>query len=825
MNALHLMGRLAAWLIAIMATTSCLVRSDAAESDDLRLDYARQLLVRAGAAKQADLKIDPALAHPEAFCIRAKENAASVTGGGPAGVLYGVREWISRPPSAALPVTERPDFGLRGTVLFLMKEANYDYQLTPQEFPWFFDRPLLTRFLDYLLENRFNTIFLWSGHLFPSIVEMPEYPDATDLSKAELLRNQEQFKWFTRQCAMRNISVLLHFYQIHIPKPLAKSRKIPVHYSRPNDFVKKFVRYSLGRFLAEFDSVGLYVCPGEVLQPQYQPEWIRDVIFAAAKESRRNPVIVVRDWSLDAERFKKVCKDQYDNLYTELKHNVEMIVSPVPDQRHAFWKGVARKHIVNVHEAADVKPFRWGSPTFIQEMVGRWKKAGIDGAEVYGMVSWRWPYALDKLEPRQTSFWPAGRKLLTFERDAIWLEAIGRYLWKADRDPAQEEAYWTARLAAKFGNAQAGDLVRRWYDTTGPVLPGLQNLTHVRNMNFFPTAVGAEQRVDWILAADGRDYPAQPVDAYFFQRYKEKHASPSLTSRMTLSIAQYADRLAKRENTAGVMTPEHVADLLVELAEESLDLARRARQSATAELEEANRFVTDSQALVTITQAWRHKVLAAIEKRMLQADDRPARREAFLRHMEDSVRVYEKLVALTDKTYVNATDMLMRLNWHNGLATFKADLAEQKTFLQLLDQRRKHGLCWVETEDMEGNWKLGTNYPGYSGRGFRVSDGPQQRGTVLRKKVAIDHPEAYTVWARGLLAGNTDRSFAVEVGGKKFPPTHREKGPPKGEFVWRKAGELKLKQGPVEIVVHDAGPGYECPDVIVLAKDPNWKPR
>jgi hypothetical protein len=87
-------------------------------------------LSRAGAAKPADLKIDSSLAHPEAYSIRAAGNATTVTGGGPGGVLYGVREWISRPPSAALPVTERPDFCLRGTVLFLMKEANCDYQLT-----------------------------------------------------------------------------------------------------------------------------------------------------------------------------------------------------------------------------------------------------------------------------------------------------------------------------------------------------------------------------------------------------------------------------------------------------------------------------------------------------------------------------------------------------------------------------------------------------------------------------------------------------------------------------------------------------------------------
>ncbi|MBE7559302.1 hypothetical protein HS125_10265 [bacterium] len=40
---------------------------------------------------------------------------------------------------------------------------------------------------------------------------------------------------------------------------------------------------------------------------------------------------------------------------------------------------MAKRHIVNVHEVSDVKPFRWGSPAFIHEMVGNWKAIGLDG--------------------------------------------------------------------------------------------------------------------------------------------------------------------------------------------------------------------------------------------------------------------------------------------------------------------------------------------------------------------------------------------------------------------------------------------------------------
>ena len=356
-------------------------------------------------------------------------------------------------PLAATSGVEKPDFELRGTALFLMKEASYDYQLTPQEFPWFYDRPLLTKYLDCLEANRFNTIFLWSGHLFPSIVSMPEYPDATDLKPAELDRNQKQFRWFTDECAKRNIRVLMHFYQIHLPRSLAKSRKIPMHYSKPNDFAKKYVRYALGRFLAEFNSVGLYVCPGEALNQQYTAEWIRDVILAAAKDEQAKPDD--RRSRLGARRrgiqeaLRARVRESLYRAEAQRRDDRQSRARRSPCASGRTWR---RSTSSTCTKIADIKPFRWGSPLFIHEMVGEWKKAGLDGAECYGMISWRWPYSLDKLEPQQTTFWPQGKKLLSFERDAIWFEALGRYLWKVDRPQQEEVAYWTGRFAEKFGN-------------------------------------------------------------------------------------------------------------------------------------------------------------------------------------------------------------------------------------------------------------------------------------------------------------------------------------------------------------------------------------
>jgi len=174
-----------------VALLALAVAAGAAGSEDPRLDHARQLLRSAAVKQTVSLRVDESLGRPEAFAVDGDGGRATIRGGGPAGVLYGVQEWLASPTKAAAGPAQRPDFALRGTVLFLMKEANYDYQFTPEEFPWFYDRALLARYFDYLLANRFNAIFLWSGHLFPSVVYLPEYPDATDLTREQLLRNQE----------------------------------------------------------------------------------------------------------------------------------------------------------------------------------------------------------------------------------------------------------------------------------------------------------------------------------------------------------------------------------------------------------------------------------------------------------------------------------------------------------------------------------------------------------------------------------------------------------------------------------------------------------
>ncbi|MGQ9592839.1 MAG: alpha/beta hydrolase family protein, partial [Planctomycetota bacterium] len=129
---------------------------------------------------------------------------------------------------------------------------------------------------------------------------------------------------------------------------------------------------------------------------------------------------------------------------------------------------------------------------------------------------------------------------------------------------------------------------------------------------------------------------------------------------------------------------------------------------------------------------------------------------------------------------------------------------------------------YLEAESFSGPWRLQTNYPGYSGSGFRVSNARGVAASELRLRISVREGGEYAAWARGLASPGGKRAFAVEVGGERFPPTHGDA--PKTGFRWERCGSLRLEPGPVEIVVRDAGEGYECPDAVFLSADPEASP-
>jgi hypothetical protein len=544
--------------------------------------------------------------------------------------------------------------------------------VAPEVFPWFFDRALMRSYLDELVENRYNTIFFWNGHPFPYFLKLSRYPEASMLSEAELTRNTEYFKWFTQEADRRGLWTVFHFYNIHVSPNFAKahsSEGVRLENSESTPLLAAYMRYCI-KFVNSYPSVGLMLTAGEALNVNPE-DYVRDTIIAGIKDTGKKPPLIVRQWTIDPYLYRGIIRPNYDNLYTMMKHNTEMLISPHPDPRNRVWISFGQGHIVNIHELADVKPFRWGSPVWIQQTVQEWRAMGMSGFHLYPMTSWMWPDSLDQVEPR----------LSVIDRDRIWIDAFGRYGWNPDRSPEEEEAFWKQRLSGKFGNTIAGKAIYNYYVETGPVMPGVQNMVNVYNENYHPTAVSPEATLNGILHSDRwegtEDYLARPLDDFTLQKYEQRYGKLSRAAheRPPLSVKEYL------QPHADAVEPLKLADLFMSMAEESLAELEAAQARVTREKDEYARFLNDNRCILRLARFHRAKLEAAIEKGNFDASGDVVHYERMLAKLDTSLEEYRALAKLASPAYRQATDLGDWYRWDTTQSSFEQEAAfyhEQK---------------------------------------------------------------------------------------------------------------------------------------------------
>jgi len=170
----------------------------------------------------------------EGFAINStKDHNIIITGADNSGALYGCIELADRIRSSGkLPDTisfsDAPQMVLRGQCIGLQKSTYlpgrkvYEYPYTPETFPWFYDKALWLRVLDSMVENRMNSLYLWNGHPFASLVRLKDYPYAVEVDDATFKKNEEIFSFLTTEADKRGIWVIQMFYNIIVSKPFAE---------------------------------------------------------------------------------------------------------------------------------------------------------------------------------------------------------------------------------------------------------------------------------------------------------------------------------------------------------------------------------------------------------------------------------------------------------------------------------------------------------------------------------------------------------------------------------------------------------------------------
>lgn len=589
---------------------------------------------------------------PESYLLSRQGDSILVAGVDDTGLLYGcldLAETLGKTKGfpSSLERTEAPAFKLRGACIGMQKtyilpgRKVYEYPYTKELFPFFYDKAFWSEYLDFLAAKRMNSLYLWNGHPFASLVKLPDYPYALEVSEEQFAQNVEMFRYIAKEADKRGIWVVQMFYNIILSKPFAEKNGLSSQLDHPVPIAADYTRKSIAEFVKQYPNVGLMVCLGEALQdvPE-QNTWCTDVILRGVKDGMKaagltqEPPVVIRTHATDPAVIMPAALKVYSNLYTEAKYNGESLTTWEPrgvwQQTHLAMSKLGSTHIANVHILANLEPFRYGAQDFIRKsMLAARDRLGAKGLHLYPLAYWSWPEAPDATK----------EPLKQIERDWIWFEAWARYAWNPDVDPAADKNYWVGRLTERYGNKEAAEAILKAYNSSGDCAPLI--------LRRFGITEGNRQTMALGMTLD------QLVNPKKYRPYQELWLSQAPDGeRLDEFVDKEWNHLAHHGET-----PARVIELIEAASDSAVSQIEQAAPKVTRNREEFERLKNDMYCIQAMSRNYADKARAAIRVLRYNYSEDLTDLEEAGQYLAKSLDSYKKLVALTKDSYRFANTM------------------------------------------------------------------------------------------------------------------------------------------------------------------------
>jgi hypothetical protein len=588
----------------------------------------------------------------EGYQISRNRQKISVIGNDPSGVIYGCVELAERiRQDKGLFVDESPQMVMRGTCIGLQKtvylpgHAVYEYPYTPENFPWFYDKEEWIKYLDMMVENKMNSLYLWNGHPFASLVKLKDYPFALEVDEETFKKNEEIFSFLTHEADRRGIWVIQMFYNIILSKPFADHYGLKTQdRHRPiTPLIADYTRKSIAAFIEKYPNVGLLVCLGEAMATiDDDVTWMKETIIPGIKDGLKAsgrtdiPPVVLRSHDTDGPLVLKESLPLYPNIYTMSKYTGESLTTYEPGgpwgETHRQLAAAAPVHIDNVHILANLEPWRWSSPAFIQKTVQAMHRVHHSkGLHLYPQASyWDWPYTADKL--------PNGERLKQLDRDWMWYQAWGRYAWNEQRD--NDKTYWKRELAEYYGidTIAAGHLLNA-YDEAGEIAPKLLRRFGITEGNRQTLLLGMTM--------------GELVNPYKYTIYPGFYESCGPQGE---KLIEYIEKEYKGQPHVGEL-PFDIVDQCVNHGDRALIEIGAIATKPTRHADEFERVWNDFLCYASFAKAFQLKVRAAAEVLRYKWTKDISHLETAEKWLEQSLSIWYDLSRITDQWYLYANSM------------------------------------------------------------------------------------------------------------------------------------------------------------------------
>ncbi len=661
-------------------TVNIITEKNASNRQQYAAEYLQKKLAEAGMTpvvngKKGDYRIsltqakDTAGLPKEGFSITTKGKKITLCGNDGSGIIYGVgeiAEYVKQHGNLQLPamMKDAPEMVLRGACVGLQKTVYlpghqvYEYPYTPENFPWFYDKKQWIEYLDMLVDNKMNSLYLWNGHPFASLVKLKDYPFALEVDEETFKKNEEMFSFLTKEADRRGIFVIQMFYNIILSKPFADHYGLKTQdRHRPiTPLVSDYTRKSIAAFIEKYPNVGLLVCLGEAMDTyEDDVEWMTKTIIPGVKDGLKalgrndEPPVLLRAHDTDCKMVMEAALPLYKNLYTMHKYNGESLTTYQPrgpwSKIHSDLAALGSTHISNVHILANLEPFRWSSPQFVQRAVTAMHDVHHANAlHLYPQASyWDWPYTADKLAD--------GAREKQLERDWMWYKTWGRYAWNCRRDVSSEAVYWDKTIsnyyaptteAAESKDAPqfaVADSIRKAYDESGEIAPKLLRRFGITEGNRQTLLLGM--------------FASQLVNPYKYTIYPGFYESCGPEGE---KLIEYVEKEWKHQPHVGEL-PLDIVEQTMEHGDKAVAAIDAVADKVTQNKDEFRRLQNDMHCYREFAYAFAWKVRAAQHVLNYKWGKNIAELDSAVPLMKKSLEHYRKLVDLTMDTYLYANSM------------------------------------------------------------------------------------------------------------------------------------------------------------------------
>jgi len=624
---------------------------------------------REAAPLTVEFALDSTGLEPQGYRLDGTDGKMRVVGGDATGAMYGgldVAEAIRLGTLAELKgEVHAPYIAQRGIKFNIPLDARTPSysdagDAAQQNIPEMWSMDFWREFLDEMARDRFNVLTLWNLHPFPSLVQVPEYPEVAladvmrtsvkfdtsystagrDMVRPSHLAHLETLKKMTIEEKVefwrrvmqyahdRGIEVYLFTWNVFVWGAEGK-HGITADPSNPTtiDYFRRSVRTTLLTYPL---LAGFGITAGENMRDlkggpakekwlwQTYGEGIRDV---KKQQPQRSIRLIHRLHQTGLEPILDNWKDYPDTFDFSYKYSVAHMYSlPVPvfaQETLAALPAHLRTWLTVRND--DIYSFRWGDPgyarAYVRGMPGPEKLAGY----YMGPDGYIW-----------------GREFLSTEPDVprqlvIKKQWYSFLLWgRLSYDPQLPDALFQRTLAARFPEAPAEKLFAA-SAAASKIIPQITRFFWGDiDLKWFPEAC--------------LSHPAPQG----FRTVRDFMTGATMPGSGIMNIGSFRDRLLEGKPMDGI-TPPQVARALQDYAQTTLRLV--AELPAAGADKELRLTAGDWKAMAHLGDYYAEKILGATELALFDKTGKPEQQAAAVQHLEAALAHWKKYAAVATRQY------------------------------------------------------------------------------------------------------------------------------------------------------------------------------